>query len=90
MKHILNLMLWIALILSGATQLLMTILGPVESYGFNYFSAFISLFILLFSFVVILAKIIAGRFRQKVFQELKPELFLFIGTICIMSLSGLR
>jgi hypothetical protein len=89
MKPIINSCLWIALGCASFTLLLKIVVGPVESYGFNFFSVFISFFILLFSLVSMAVILIKGRFRKEIFKGIKTGIFLFLATICILALAGL-
>ncbi|RZJ68721.1 MAG: hypothetical protein EOO50_00655 [Flavobacterium sp.] len=88
MKHLIRMLLKIALVLAATTALLKFSVGPAESIGFNYFSVFISLFILLFSFVVLLILVLKNMPNRETWEELKPEILLFFAAVGMMVLAG--
>lgn len=87
MKYFVRFILTVALILEGFSFLMKLFMGSVASYGFNFFSAFISIFILLFSFVTLSVLALKTQ-RKEIWFELKQEILMFIATIVLMSLVG--
>lgn len=89
MKILVNLFLKIVIILSGFSLFLKLILGREESFGFIYFSAIISFYLLLFCFFAMLTKICINKFKKEVFLEFKTEIILFSGAVGVIILLGL-
>jgi|GEM_PF-4209163 len=88
MKRLLILLLWIAIALLGSSCFLKLILGAAAAYGFNFFTVYSSIFILLIS-ITALAIVVFKKPNLEIWKEVRKAVYLLCVAVLLLLLLGI-